>query len=242
AKAGRHVLIEKPVAATSPAAHWLDRELKGLGTLAVPGFQHRFNPGIQEIKRRIEKGFIGTLSSISIQHAVAGPPRPTEWRNDAASSGGWSISDLGAHLLDTALYLVGHLDLVAARLSSPARGLTVDDLSCLLLVQGEATVSVRASTGTPGPPSSLEVSGTEGWVRLSDFWGGGGQIADSTGHEERLSARDLYVEEVEAFAAAVDGEEWAGASVEEGVWSVEVVEAARDLDARCRARSASDVA
>lgn len=226
AAAGRALLLEKPVAVDADAALRLETELTSRSTLVGTGFQHRFNPAVSAVATALADGRIGTLSSLVIHHAVAGPATPTPWRADPARSGGWSVNDLGTHLLDIVRALLGETEFWAARLSSPARGLTVDDLSWMMLGHGEATVVVRASTGTPGPTSYIEASGSDGWVRVSDFWAGGGHLVDSTGRDERLSTTDLYVRQAAAFSAAVAGADWTGASLRDGVAATELVTAA----------------
>lgn len=227
ARAGRAVLVEKPVAADAVAARRLAGDLEPLGVLVGTGFQHRFNPGIAAVAEALAAGRIGTLCSLTIHRAVAGPGRPETWRNDPAQSGGWSLSDLGTHLLDAARHLVGEVEFWAARLSSPGRSLPVDDLSVVVLSCGEATVTVRAAMGMDGPGSYLEASGTAGWLRLTDFWAGGGRIADHTGADVEVAAADPYVAQVQAFSAAVRGAAWTGASLADGVRICELTDAAR---------------
>jgi predicted dehydrogenase len=227
AAAGRAVLVEKPLAVDATEARRLATDLSNVDAPVGAGFQHRFNPGIIALADALSSGQLGTLSSVVLQHAVAGPAQPTVWRRDPAQSGGWSINDLGAHLLDTACHLVGELDFWSARLSSPGRSLTVDDLSWVMLARGEATVVMRSSTGTPGPPSTIEVSGTGGWVRLVDFWQGGGRLTDSTGREVQIAPADPYLAQVHAFSAAVRGVKWSGASLSDGARVAELTAAAQ---------------
>lgn len=227
ARAGAAVLVEKPVAVDANGAHQLADALAGLPVLVGIGFQHRFNPAVHAVAAAL--GGIGTLSSLVVQHAVAGPPAPKTWRADPARSGGWSIADLGTHLLDIARTLLGDVGFWAARLSSPGRGQEVDDLSWVMLEHGPATVVVRASNGTPGPPSMIEATGTEGWVRVTDFWTGGGRLTDSTGRDEQLTAVDLYTTQAAAFSAAVGGTTWSGASLLDGVAATELMSAAREF-------------
>nr|MDT0662245.1 Gfo/Idh/MocA family oxidoreductase [Micromonospora sp. DSM 115978] len=217
ADAGRAVLVEKPLTVDADSAQALAADLTSTNRLTATGFQHRFNPGVVALADALAEGRIGTLSSLVLHHATPGPDRPGGWRADLAQSGGWSIGDLGTHLLDLAQFLLGdELDFWAARLSSPGRSLTVDDLCWIMLGHGPATVVIRASTGTPGPPSYIEASGTAGWVRLTDFWAGGGRLTDSTGHATDIPPADPYVAQVRAFSAAVDGARWTGATLADG--------------------------
>jgi predicted dehydrogenase len=227
AAAGRAVLVEKPLAANLAEARRLAADLGRTPAPVAVGFQHRFNPAVAAVAAALADGRIGTLSSLVLQHGFAGPPEPTAWRADPDRSGGWSIADLGTHLLDIALHLLGDLDFWSARLSSPGRGLAVDDLCWVVLARGEATVVLRASTATPGPASYLEASGTGGWVRVTDFWAGGGRLTDSTGRDDLLPAVDLYAAQAAAFSAAVLGGPWPGAGLRDGVRVAALLEAAR---------------
>lgn len=229
AASGRAVLVEKPLAVDAAAAVQLAGELAAAPVVSGVGFQHRFNPGVLALADALADGRIGTVSSIMLHHCVAGPAAPATWRNDPAQSGGWSINDLGTHLLDVARFLFGDLDFWAARLSSPGRGLAVDDLSWVMMAAGEATVVMRASTGTPGPTSFIEVSGTEGWLRLTGFWGGGGQLTDSAGTVVDIEPADPYIAQVAAFSAAVRGAAWTGATPSDGARVSELTEAAREF-------------
>ncbi len=228
AKAGRAVLVEKPLSVEVAAARLLAEELASAPVLAATGFQHRFNPGIAAFAEALASGQIGTLSSLTLHQGYAGPPKPSAWRTDPAQSGGWAIGDIGTHLLDLARYLLGEVDVHAARLSSPGRSLVVDDLCWIMLAHGEATVVLRASTGAVVPPSTIEASGTLGWLRLTDFWTGGGHLSDSTGATRDIPAADPYVAQVTAFSAAVRGAPWTGSSIQDGVRVAELTSAARE--------------
>jgi 1,5-anhydro-D-fructose reductase (1,5-anhydro-D-mannitol-forming) len=229
AAAGRAVLIEKPLTTSAGDAHVLASQIAELGVVAGVGFQHRFNPGVQAVADRLREGVVGTVTTGLIHRSVVGPTSPSPWRTDIAQSAGWSVTDIGTHLLDTIAHLLGPLDLCGARLSSPGRGLAVDDVSTLLFAAGAATVVVRASTSSAGPPPAIEIGGTEGWVRLTDFWAGGGHLSDSTGLDLELPAVNVYALQVAAFSAAVRHGPWQGATIDDGVKIVEIVDAAHVL-------------
>lgn len=229
AAAGRAVLLEKPVAPNAQEARQLAADLAGADVLIATGFQHRFNPAVAAVAGYLASGRLGTLSSLVIQHCYAGPAAPAGWRNDPARSAGWSIADLGAHLLDIAEHLLGGTEFWAARLSSPGRGLAVDDLSWVMLTHGEATVVIRSSNATPGPASFIEASGTDGWVRVTGFWTGGGHLTDSAGRDEPIPAADLYAAQAAAFSGAVAGAAWTGASLADGVRVSGLLTAARQF-------------
>jgi len=230
AKAGRAVLVEKPLSVDLASARLLADELASAPIVAATGFQHRFNPGVAAFAEALASEQIGTLCALTIHHGYPGPPRPGAWRTDPAQSGGWAIGDVGTHLLDLVRHLVGDVDVevAGARLSSPGRSLVVDDLCTIMLASGEATVVVRASTGAVVPPSVIEAIGTKGWVRLTDFWTGGGRLSDSAGNSREIAASDPYVAQVIAFSAAVRGAPWTGATIDDGAQVAELTSAAHE--------------
>jgi predicted dehydrogenase len=231
------MLLEKPVAATAAAARQLAAGLAGTTALIGTGFQHRFNPAVAAVAQALANGQVGTVSSLVIQHSITGPAVPTAWRADPAS-GGWAVADLGAHLLDIAGCLLPQTRFWAARLTSPSRGLPVDDESWVLLASGEATVVIRAATGAAGPASYIEATGSQGWIRADGFWMGAARVTDSAGRDEELPATDLYAAQVNAFSGAVAGPEWEGATLADGVHVCELLDAAWEFT-RERAAAAS---
>lgn len=235
AAAGKPMLLEKPVAATAEQARLLAADLAAAPALAAVGFQHRFNPAVAAVAETLAKGQLGTLTSLVIQHSMAGPAVPTAWRADPAS-GGWAIADLGAHLLDIAGFLLPGAEFWASRLTSPGRGLPVDDEAWVMLGRGEATVVIRAATGGPGSASYVEAAGTGGWVRAEGFWAGTARVTDSAGRDEQVPPADLYAVQAAALSAAVTGATaWQGATLTDGVTVSELLGAAWDFT-RARAR------
>lgn len=229
AAAGKPMLLEKPVAATADQARQLAADLAAVPALTAVGFQHRFNPAVAAVAQTLAEGKLGAVTSLVIQHSIAGPEVPTAWRADPAS-GGWAIADLGAHLLDTAECLLPGAAFWASRLTSPGRGLPVDDEAWVMLGRGEATVVIRAATGGPGSASYIEAAGTNGWVRADGFWAGTARVTDSAGRDEEIPPADLYAAQVTAFSAAVAGAAaWQGAALADGVRVSELLGAAWDF-------------
>jgi predicted dehydrogenase len=192
------------------------------------GFQNRFNPGVRLLRDALRDGQFGRVVSLYVRHSSPAPGSPLGWRADPAG-GGWAIGDIGTHLLDISRMLLGELEPVGARLSSPALGLEVDDVATLLLSAGDANVVVHAATAVRGGPSLIELEGTDGWARLTDFWTGGGTLHTSWG-EVLFEPADSYVEHVGAFARALGGEKWDGSVLADGVWASRMMKWAAAYD------------
>lgn len=104
-KAGKHVLIDKPIASTlEEGQEILTWAKKGELTVAL-NFPLRVSPVTKALKSNLTK--IGSL--IKIQIIVShGPPR-SEWQSDISLSSGGVILDLGSHYLDLIYFLTGCL-------------------------------------------------------------------------------------------------------------------------------------
>jgi predicted dehydrogenase len=237
-QAGKHVLAEKPLAITGPAALELANLAERLDVRLGVGYQGRFHPAMRDVRQMIVEGSIGDVAFIrsSWQTQYAGLPDP--WRLDPETSGGWAIMDIGTHTLDAALCLTGFPEthLIGSRLSTQHWQVGVDDLAVLLLQLGTATGVVETATGVQGPVNRIEVHGTRGWavatgVFVPRLGNAGGRLTTSDGTRSTYdSAPNPYEAQAAAFAAWTTGQEYAGATAIEGARNIALLEQARRGD------------
>jgi len=71
--AGKHVLVEKPVAATIPEIEELDRAAKAAGKVCMPVHNYVYEPALWRAKSMIEAGEIGRLSSVYVMYNIHHP-------------------------------------------------------------------------------------------------------------------------------------------------------------------------
>ncbi|MEO7598339.1 MAG: Gfo/Idh/MocA family oxidoreductase [Opitutus sp.] len=113
-KAGKHVMIDKPMATNARDAARLLVEAKKRRVLLMVGQNNRFSPDVQTLKQLILKGVLG-----EVYHAKTawtrrgGIPRIGSWFTQKQFAGGGSTYDIGAHALDRCLYLMGEFDAAA---------------------------------------------------------------------------------------------------------------------------------
>jgi predicted dehydrogenase len=106
-EAGRHVLVEKPMAMHARDARRMIDAARASGKQLVVGFQHRFDPGSQMVRRQIESGSFGKILYVRAQ-ALRRRGIPS-WGvfGRKELSGGGPLIDIGVHILETAHYLIG---------------------------------------------------------------------------------------------------------------------------------------
>lgn len=104
--AGRHVLIEKPVALASEPIERLSTRARAAGVLAMPAMCMRFWPAWAEMARLVRAGELGAVRSVSLARMGARPGWSPEFYRDDQRTGG-PLADLHIHDCDYLSWLFG---------------------------------------------------------------------------------------------------------------------------------------
>jgi predicted dehydrogenase len=118
AKAGKHILCEKPLARTAREAAEMVEAVEKAGVKNMVAFNYRFVPAIRQIRNLIDSGALGQIyhfRAVYLQEWIM--PHYNEskiWRLDKKVAGSGALGDLGAHIIDLAHYLIGGIANVSA--------------------------------------------------------------------------------------------------------------------------------
>ncbi|SEB50454.1 Gfo/Idh/MocA family oxidoreductase [Paenibacillus sp. GP183] len=115
AKAGKHILCEKPLGMNAVDAKQMWDAAKQAGVVNMVGHNYRRVPAIALAKRLIDDGKIGEIyhfRGVYLQDWLSDPDYSMSWRLDKKIAGSGSHGDLNSHLIDLARYLVGEIDQV----------------------------------------------------------------------------------------------------------------------------------
>ncbi|HWA88079.1 MAG TPA: Gfo/Idh/MocA family oxidoreductase [Opitutus sp.] len=113
-KAGKHVMLDKPMATNARDAARLIAEARKRRVHFMVGQNQRFSPDVQTLKQLVLKGVLG-----EVYHAKtawtrrSGIPRIGSWFTQKKFAGGGCTYDIGVHSLDRCLYLMGEFDAAA---------------------------------------------------------------------------------------------------------------------------------
>jgi len=194
-ESGKNVFCEKPLALNVADAREMVAAAQKSGVKNQIGFNYRFVPAICLAKKMIDDGVLGKIfhfRGVFLQDWIIDPNFPLVWRLDKSVAGSGSLGDLGAHVIDTARFLVGDFKKVvgiektfvnkrpivekmiglsgSASANSPMGDVTVDDAT---LMMGEfecgALCSIEASRFANGHNNdmSFEINGSKGSIRFS---------------------------------------------------------------------------
>ncbi|MBB5348080.1 Gfo/Idh/MocA family oxidoreductase [Desulfoprunum benzoelyticum] len=106
ADAGKHILIEKPLASDPSDCRELGQYCNDKQVILQVGHQMRRDPVFREIKRIVETGMLGRPLFTQGVYTLDRRSRH-DWRRDVKSCPGGSMEQLGVHLLDVLAYLLG---------------------------------------------------------------------------------------------------------------------------------------
>jgi predicted dehydrogenase len=104
ARAGKHILCEKPMAMNAPECDRMLEAVERAGVKLQLGFMRRFDAGFLTAKRRVEAGEIGRV--VLVKSLTYGPSTPKSWMYDITKSNG-PLSEVNSHDIDTLRWLSG---------------------------------------------------------------------------------------------------------------------------------------
>ncbi|HNT33637.1 MAG TPA: Gfo/Idh/MocA family oxidoreductase [bacterium] len=249
ARAGKHVLCEKPLGLTIREAEaMLDECRKAKVNLGV-GFMMRYNVYHQKIRSLIEKGSIGTVVFARAQLTCWYPPIEGAWRQDPKLGGGGALMDLTVHCVDLLEFLLGPVAEVGSLVERRVHAYPVDDTNAVMIRFASGAVGfVDCAFNIPDDASEnvLEIQGSKGCIKgkMTIGQGPGGEVVQCllknaggySASQKRepvtyqplaLSVKNTYQSEIEAFSDSVLKAVPPPISGDDGLHNMKVVEAVK---------------
>ena len=251
-EAGLHVVVDKPVAATAADARRLAAAARERSLVAAAFHNRRWDGDALTVRRLLDEDALGPVLRFESRFERWRPEVDTSrWRERAEpEDAGGVLFDLGSHLIDQALWLLGRPGRVYAEIARRRPGAAVDDDVFLALDTPRAPAHLWMGMAVAQPGPRFRLLGTraayvkygldtqEAALRAGerpDEPGFGSEPAESWG---RLGAEDTaepvptepgrYLSFYEAMAAAILDGEPPPVPLEDAVAGLEVIEAARE--------------
>ena len=251
-RAGKHVFCEKPMAMNAGEAARMVTAARERDRLLFMGFCNRFLPHSQGLKKMVEAGKLG-----HIYHCVVnvrrrrGVPAIGSWFTQKDMSGGGGLIDIGVHMLDLTLWLMGfpkpvtvsgatymkfghRADYVYTSMwGEPVPGgkFDVDDYATAFVrFDNGCTLSLECSwaANIPHAPWTSQIIGDKGGARfdlggdLEVYTEDSGYIADL---KHQFGKADSYELEDTHFVACVRGKEQPLCTAEQGLVIQKIIDA-----------------
>ncbi len=121
ARAGKHVICEKPLANSLAEARAMQKAVDKAGVKNMVFFNYRRVPAVSFARQMIREGKLGDIyhfRTAYLQDWIVDPEFPLVWRLDKKIAGSGALGDIGAHITDLALFLIGEISEVVADLKT----------------------------------------------------------------------------------------------------------------------------
>lgn len=245
AQAGKHSLIEKPLAiSVKECERAIDASLRGGVKLGVV-FNQRHEAAHQEARQRVRQGDIGEVKLALVQiplrragSAAAPAPAVSNWRADPKMRPGGIIVSIGDHAYDTLSYILGQdIEEVSAFTDATRNDPPNEQVAGMLLKLSNGIIGyATASFATPFARRPFEFHGTKGSLIIDNsytYLTGAGEdatpkltIVNEVGSSIRdFAPTDCFRLEIEQFNRAIEGKGAPMTTPREGLRSLAIAEA-----------------
>lgn len=240
AQAGKHILLEKPMALNLEECDAITAAVKKGGVILQLGFMRRFDPDFTSAAQRIRAGEIG--QPMMIKSLTHGPGLPPPWARDLRTSNG-NIAEVNSHDWDCVRWLIGsnyqRVYMQVANFKGEARGVDTEHY------YDNALVNIRFENGSLGSISSVcpcdygydarvEIVGEKGIMQIGELKG---QAVVVCTNRDRGLVTPIYrtwpqrfewgyIREMEHFITCIQTETQPKVGGEDGRWAVAGVLAA----------------
>jgi UDP-N-acetyl-2-amino-2-deoxyglucuronate dehydrogenase len=172
AAAGKHLVVEKPIEVTLAAADNLINAADAAGVALTVISQHRFDPGLVELRRLLDGGVLGDLvlgEAKTKWYRTQDYYDSAEWRGTRAFDGG-ALLNQGVHYVDLLRWCMGPVAQVTAVSATRTHRMEAEDTALALLrfTSGAVGTIVASTAVYPGFAQQLEITGTNGTVIIED--------------------------------------------------------------------------
>jgi len=163
ARAGKHVLCEKPLALTAAEAERMIEGCRAAGVVLMEAFMYRLHPSWVAVRELVDGGRIGRLAAVDTWFSYFNDD-PADIRNVRAFGGG-ALYDIGCYAVNLSRMLFGGepLDVAATIVRDPASG--VDVLTSGMLAFEDGTATFGCSTRVE-PDQRVHVYGSAGRITI----------------------------------------------------------------------------
>ncbi|SFO42787.1 Predicted dehydrogenase [Cohaesibacter marisflavi] len=189
-RAGKDVLVEKPMALTPQECRTMEAIAKETGRKLCVAYYRRALPRFEKLRQIAKDGTIGALRMIEVRQLMRAEDGPGHhWKTDPAINGGGLFVDMQSHTLDWLTYLFGTPASVAGLTKTQGQNTKAEDLVTFMLDYGafpaiglcayasgenEERVTLHGEKGVASmrffapSPISLTIEGTEQLIELED--------------------------------------------------------------------------
>ena len=227
AKAGKHVLCEKPMATSSADCEAMIAACKEAKRKLAIGYCCQFEPHHQEIMRLSKEKAFGDLKMIEAGFGFK-IGDPNQWRLKSELAGGGALMDVGIYALQTCRYLTGEepsmISAIETKTDKEKFAEVDESVVWTMAFPGGVVASCSTSYNVNGINSCKGLA-SNGWFELDPAYNYGGIKGRTSRGELKLESGDQFAAEMDDFARCILDDQESRVSGEEGLKDLIALEA-----------------
>ncbi|MGO8765267.1 MAG: Gfo/Idh/MocA family protein [Limisphaerales bacterium] len=226
AKAGKHVLCEKPMEVSPEKCQQMIDASKAANRLLAVGYRLHFDPNHLECVRLAREKVFGNVNLIQAEYGFRiGDPK--QWRLNRALSGGGPLMDVGIYALQAARYLSGEEPVSVSAVATNNDPVKFKDIEESIAWQMKFPGGAIASCDTTYNFNGLDrfrALADRGWFELAPCFGYGGiQGKRSDGKWTPIAGIDQFAAEMDDFAQCILNNQPTKVPGEEGLRDLKIM-------------------
>lgn len=171
AKAGKHILCEKPLALNSVEAEEMVKICKENNVFLTINYVHRFHPLSVKAKEIIDSSLIGSIVTISVSFNIDYEPNDN-FRFDLKQSGGGAFRDLGTHMIDLLRFFGGEIKDIRGFIDNVVYKSEVDDFAAgVVKFEKGGYGYLNVSYNSKNSFNRIEIIGSKGSISIENIIG-----------------------------------------------------------------------
>ena len=215
ARAGKHVLVEKPIAMNAGEARRMIAACKRAKVKLMVGHMLRLSPLVRRMRDIVRSGMIGEVVAVKSEFIYDARVSQRQWLFDRKLAGGGPVFDIGVHSLDTIRYVLDDEVVATTGALHPVPTKTRTEGSAMLSLRFSRGVvaSIYCSFIAPLRRTFIEFIGTEGIISANDFTFNEASVylkitmgkngKEESAKTETIAIPNLYTEEVSLFSRSI---------------------------------------
>ncbi len=230
-QAGKHVLVEKPLALNAQDAADIVQAAQAAGLRAGCAYYRRFFPRFEQARQMLAEGDFGRIISIDTCYHGWFNPQPDDpkiWRVQHEKSGGGPLADMGSHAIDILIGLFGFPSNVFAHVRTLVQPYEVEDTAAALMQTSDgASITASFSWCSQTWAHRFEIVGEKARLRWDPH--DTGKVIKTVGREttelDLPNAQNVHLPLVQDFIDAVRQNREPRVSVAEAAKTNRVIDA-----------------
>ena len=226
AKAGKHVITEKPMAVSVKECQAMIDACKKAGVKLSVGYRLHFEPFTQEAMRIGQQKIFGKVKVIESSDGFK-IGDPTQWRLKKSLAGGGAMMDVGVYAIQAARYSTGEEPISVTAQEYKTDLVKFKEVDETIFWQMEFP-SGAVSTSSTSYASSMErlfISAENGWLELRPAYGYGPLAGSTSKGDLMLPQTNHQALQMEDFARCILEDKESSVAGEEGLKDMKIVEA-----------------